>query len=276
MYRNDPHRPGAIVPANYDYVLSYSLAAKSYGMEVPSINVDRVVELKKSQRFVSTGSLSQCSVCGAHFTYGDIWRYKLTGEHLYVGYICAEKYALLADRSAWELENKRVRDALAKEIFRKQNEEQRDEFLKNHPGLKEELETDHPIIKDIASRFQQYRRLTDKQIQFVHKLVEEVKNPPPKENYVPAPEGRITFVGTVVALKVHDGYYGSVLKMTVKVKEREGVWLAWGTVPAGFDNVERGDEVEVTATLNKGRDIHFALMSRPRGKIVSCHGRLCS
>jgi hypothetical protein len=96
-----------------------------------------------------------------------------------------------------------------------------------------------------------------------------------EEKHVPAPEGRVTVRGRVVSKKGVESAYGWTLKMTVKVETTEGTWLAWGTVPADLALIqhptieyqqtvlERGDEIEFTATLACGRDAHFAIFKRP-------------
>ena len=268
--RNDIHRPGAIIPANYSYQFSYALASTLNGWPVPAINVDLIIKYKKEgKKFAPTGGAGTCSVCGAHFISGDVWRHDPTGEHIYIGHDCADKYALLADRSSWELERKRARDAAAVACIKAEKAERRAEFLADNPGLKEALETDHHIVRDIADRFKQFTSLTPPQVALVFKLAHEAKNPRPVEPKVDAPEGRTSFRGVVVSVKEKDTAFGIVLKMTVKVDTGAGVWLAWGTAPTRVKtsgelfNPERGDVVELTATLKRGDEKYFSFMSRP-------------
>lgn len=308
--RTDAHRPGAIVPAHYRYVLSYNMASCSGGMPVPAwgINceIDRrvldanravikqgehspdgrccVVALKKTVRFAATGGTGNCSVCGAAFVYGDVWVHESTGEHIHLGHTCAEKYELLADRSEYELSRDRAWAAAAKEIAKEKNKEARAAFLASHPGLEGALNTDHPVIKDIAQRFAQNRTLSDKQVALVFKIATEANKPASeKEQTIAAPvtDVRLTFTGVVVSAKSVESFsYGTQYKMTVKVTTPAGVWLAWGTVPSAMldsvpcDNGQgrlqnlHGATVEVTARLKPGRDAHFALLERPKGKVV--------
>lgn len=281
MKRTDIHRPGAIIPAKYSHVLFYHGPMTFCGMITASLNVDKVLELKRTQKFAPTGSTFNCSVCGAHFNEGEIWKHNETQEHIYVGRICAEKYGLMTDRSEYELELGREKEAMAKAIQTKINAEKREAFLSLHPGLKEALEAKHHIVEDIAKKFQTYCNLSPAQVALVFKLALEVANPVEAEKHVPAPQGRLTFKGTVVSLKEVDGFYGSQTKMIVKVITPEGSWLAYGTAPIirnnyprihstdGIIPIEKGMELEVTATLSAGRDPHFVLMSRPKAKIIS-------
>ena len=277
--RTDSHRPSAIVPADYSYVLSYHLATSADGWPVPPFNIDAVVELQSSKAFARTGSIGKCSVCGAHFIYGDIWQHD-SGEHIHIGWECAEKYAMLVDRSAFEMETSRRKGAAAVAGQRAHNAQLRAAFLAEHPGLEEALKTPHDIVADIAYRFLQWNTISDKQIALVMKLAAEAAAPQRKETHVPAPTGRQTFRGVVVSTKSQEGGYGVEYKMTVKVTTEEGTWLAWGTIPnALLESVPvgergriytlRGLEVEITATLQRGKDEHFAIAKRPTGRVLS-------
>lgn len=299
--RTDAHRPSAILPRDYEYVLSFSMDTTDGGMPVPSINVNCEIDrnadgVARAHRadgrcciigikqhggvFAADAGPGRCSVCGTHYVYGDVWLHKPSNEYVCLGHDCADKYTLLADRSEWEMENLRTRANIAKELARKQNAEERAAFLAKHPGLEAALECKHNIVKDIAAKFHAYRSLSDKQVALVFKLANEaaVNATKPAEVHVAAPTGKQTFRGTIVACKTQESAYGTQIKMTVKVATPEGVWLAWGTAPSGILNsvegydyatILRGCEVEITATLEAGREPHFVFMKRPRGVIVS-------
>lgn len=304
--RTDVHRAGAIVPADYDYVMSYSLPTAADGVMMPAYNVNCIRDKgywpvdalgKRSSTFVEGthgdtgrcclvglgsiakvdfadhGGTGSCSICGAHFVYGDVWVHKATKEHIHVGHTCSDKYSMLADRSAFELERGRAMAAAAVAIVREEKREAREAFLCAHDNLEADLQVEHRIIADIRERFVKTATLSEKQVALVRKLAHEVRNPKPAEVHVPAPQGRVTFEGTVVSMKVAESYYGDTLKLVVKMTTEQGTWLCYVTKPAtwafpeGWDtrnaNVERGDVVELTATLKPGRDPHFAIGKRP-------------
>ncbi len=300
--RTDPHRPGAIVPGEYVHVLSYNGATTEDGWPVPSFGINCELDRRTHERdaegkvtktingkhdpdgrcciigllhvakvkWAPTGSTGQCTACGSHFVYGEVWRHEPTGEHIHLGNVCGAKYGLMVDRSAFEMAAGRAKAAAAKEIQRERNAEERAEFLAKHPGLEEALAEDHGILRDIASRFKAYRSLSDKQVALALKIADEVRNPPPAEKHVPAPieSGRQAVRGRVVSLKSYEGQFGTSLKMTVKIETPAGTWLAWGTCPSSIcpavrGGCDRGDVVEFTAKLKPGRDEHFALFSRP-------------
>lgn len=313
--RTDPHRPGAIIPAHYEPVLSFSLASSEGGWPVPSYRINCVLDghfevgpdgkqtttwipgthgtgsccvirlRELGMTFALGGGPGKCTVCGAHYVHGDAWRHIPTGEIVFLGHDCAAKYEMLMDRSAYELEMGRRRAATARMAEQARRDELEKAFCEAHPGMAEAFGVEHAIIADLRGKLRQYGDLSDKQVALALKIAGEIKNPQEsaKEVTVPAPTGKTTFRGVVVSKKRHEGSFGDTTKITVKVTTPEGVWLAWGTAPAGLydfngarashDGEMKGSEVELTATLKAGRDAHFALMSRPRGKIVR---RTCS
>lgn len=280
--RTDPHRPGAIVPADYRPVTWYLLAGGG-AFPMPPINLESVIRLQESgAKFAAHGGIGKCSVCGAIFNEGQVWRHEPTGEHIHVGFQCAMKYGMMADWSEAELARDRREAAKAVEIEKAAKARKRDAFLAKHPGLAEALQVEHRIIADIRERFIRWCEMSDKQVALVMKLADEVRNPTPKpeEKHIPAPTGRVTFVGTVVSTKVSDGAFGEQYKMVVKVTTEAGSWLAWMTVPAALlDSVPageqgrlqalRGRKVQVTAALSPGRDAHFAFGKRPLGLLAA-------
>lgn len=305
--RTDVHSPSNIIPANYSHILSYNLPSSQDGFPIPSSGVNCELDNRNPStgengkhsedglcciigiRHIAKGvfggkwdSTGKCSVCGANFVYGDVWRHDPSGEFVHLGHTCAAKYEMLADRSAWELKLGRLKDAAAKAVIRARNDEERREFLAANPGLGAALALadKHRILEDLAQKFGIYRGLSARQVELALKLAHEVNNPEAAETNIPAPitGGRQTFRGVVVSVKDSDGPYGMTWKVTVKVQGNGGTWLAWGTLPASILDANRaqgrtarglkGAVVELTATLKPGRDAHFAMMNRPVGTIV--------
>lgn len=308
--RKDSHRVGAIVPEDYDIVLSYSLATTEGGWPVPSFRVNceldchlekDSVEKTKSPHspdgkcciigllhiakvdFAEHGGIGKCTVCGARFGSGDVWVHRTTGEHIHLGYTCADKYGFLAERGDFDAARGSMVRATAAQRIAESNRKEREDFLAAHPGLAEDLTVKHHIVEYIADKFHTYRSLSAPQIKLVQKLANEVRNPPPEEKHVPAPTGKVLVRGKVVSLKSVEGFRGDTAwKMTVKVETPEGSWLAWGTCPevlvmAGAANCPgdarkglRGANVEFSATLKQGNDDYFAIYSRPtKAKVIS-------
>lgn len=325
--RTDAHRPGAIVPAHYESWVNYSLPTTEGNFPIPAIGVDctrpyttydamgrstGIVTptcldtgrccVRSAERQVRDagqavfGAAGKCGVCGACFVYGTLHRHE-SGELVHMGHDCSDKYEMMQDLSAWELENGRTRRALATAIQRAQNAQARDAFLAAHPGLADAFElgsTDEgaskgaQIIADIHARFVQW--LSDKQIALVLKLADEIRNPQAVigERHCAAPVGnkRVTFTGEVVSAKLAKlakGFRGGFsVKMTVKITAEDGAtWLAYGTAPSALTDAYanypvkemRGRMVEVTAHLQlpherRGDENHFAFMNRPAARFV--------
>jgi len=260
--RSDIHRPGAIIPAHYEYVFSYNGATSDGGWPIPSYGIDCALDRRtfdaegkiiangshdedglccivgmhaKGLTFVKTGSTCQCSICSTHFVYGDVWKHIPTGEFVHVGHNCSDKYQMLCDRSEWEITNGRMRAAAAVECLKAKKKDDRAAFLAKNPGLEEALKCSHRIVQDIASKFVEFCSLSPKQIALVVKLATEAKLPPrPEEKKVPAPVGRQVIRGVLVSKKSYEGQWGSSIKGTIKVSTPDGIWLAWGTLPDGL------------------------------------------
>lgn len=276
--RTDPHRPGAIVPADYSPVLVYNGASSEGGMPIPSFNVNCELErrphapdgdccvlgLLAKVKFAATGSTGKCSVCGAHFVYGEVWKHEPTGEHVHLGHDCAAKYDLVANTPEWSAKLamlKRRRAATVEHLMRDKRE---DAFCARVPGLASVLHAvAHPIVADLRGSLRSWGSLSEKQVELAFKIAWDAycpERPKVEEVHVKAPEGRAVVEGKVVSLKVHDSAYGSTLKMTVKVATPGGTWLCWGTA---LEGVEVGQVVKFRATLSPGKDAHFSFFKRP-------------
>ena len=272
MKRTDPHRSGAIIPVDYVRVLWYALATVVEGWPQPAFAVDIVVKMFHDPiiKWSPFGGLGHCSICGARYIYGEVWKHEPTGEHIHVGHICAAKYEFLADRSEWEAWHETQKRERASAILKRERAAARDAFYELHPGLKEafDLKDQHEVLRDMAHRLMQFGSLSEKQVQFALTLADRIRNPPPPERHIPAPTGRTFVQGKIVSIKSYDSQFGSALKMTVKVETPEGSWLVWTTVPSSLmdSDVElRGKTVCFTANLTRGNDPHFAFGKRPTG-----------
>lgn len=149
-------------------------------------------------------------------------------------------------------------------------------FIDEH-GLATPLATDHYIVRDIAAKIAKYGSVSPGAVALVRKLAWEIayKATQPVETNVPAPTGRVVCRGVVVSTKIQESAYGSVRKMIVKCGPPEATWLVYVSVPNGCYDMSvpgplRGCEVEFTATLERGRDAHFAFGKRPtKARIVA-------
>lgn len=285
--RTDCHRPGAIIPADYDYLWSYS-APTSHPFSWS-------VLWKQTRDLIGTGKLfaetvTNCHSCGAHFRHGDIWRHRPTGKLIAFGHICADKYGCMADRTEYQRIKAAEIAKMDKAKKEAEAEERRIKLLTENDGLADALLCDHHIVRDIKSRFDRHGFLSDAQIRLVFKLDREAKErtarkAEERKDHRDAPTGKQTVTGEIISAKWKDSAYGMQAKMTVKVPYDGGFFLVWSTIPAHIvDDVERYDEsknragsiedlkgetVTFTASLSRSdTDAHFAFAKRPsKGRI---------
>jgi hypothetical protein len=147
-------------------------------------------------------------------------------------------------------------------------------FLSEHDGLEQALTADHDITRDLAEKLGRYGSLSERQVDLAFRLYARAYGPQRQETNIPAPTGKQTIQGKIVSAKSVEGPFGYSVKITVKVDTGAGVWLCWGTCPAGLltdlDGIGvpleslKGREVKFNATLVPGgRDTHFAFFKRP-------------
>lgn len=289
--RTDLHRPAAFVPGNYDHILSYELPGSEPGDVGYGINCSRggigisqprhaadglccIFEIRaRGGESAMHGGAGNCTVCGAHFKYGDVWQHRATGVFVHLGHQCAGKYGMMCDRSAWELAHGRIEAARAAVISRRENAEAIARVYAENPGLEANLALNHYILNDLRDKLGHYHSLSEKQVALAAKIADELRNPKPEEVRVDAPIGRMVVRGIIVGVKLHESVYGDSLKMTVKVSTPGGSWLAWGTVPSDLQGHAglKGCEVEFTGTVQQGdRDKFFGFFKRPaKSRIVT-------
>lgn len=313
--RRDVHRDSQFVPADYRYVFSYALpgGAWSPGFNFALLRASMTGQPVREALFATRNGFpvvvdyrevapiqelvgtffsqdpGQCDVCGTHYSYGDVWQHRATGETITIGHECADKYGALVDRSA--LDAYRREQALVRKMGRERVDRLRNlrRFVAEaSPELRLALRADHDVVRDIRSKLVKWGSLSPKQAAFVLKLAQEVKDraarqaardAEPKGEVV---EGRQEVVGEVVSVKTQDGFtYNSVrVVMTVRLEDSEGrVTRLWGTCPESLlDVVEaasqgtgalKGRRVGFTATVTRSdRDPAFGFFKRPNKAVV--------
>jgi hypothetical protein len=260
--RTDIHRPGVLVPEDYHSVIDFAQAEPD--LFQPAINVTEALATYRERGANIHGGIFSCDICGAHYKYGALFQHK-DGEVISVGHDCADKLELFCD---WRAEG----EAKAAGLLERERQERVARLAAwhaEHADLVPLLEVDHPIIRDIRDRLVQTGArwgLTEKQEQLVRKLAAERAAPAPVRVPVPFKDVRATLEGVVVGVRVQDGVYGSVVKMTVEVESAagDGTWLCYGTMPSALMGTERGQRVRFQAKVTPGdREPHFGFFSRP-------------
>lgn len=270
--RTDPHAAANLIPSNYAHVLTFAHAGTEDGWPVPAYNVDVLVAMMREHRFFHRhGTTSRCDVCGACFRFGDVFEHSPTGERIVVGWECADKIATL-DRSTFDRQLGSLREATLAEARRAEKAEQRAAFFTANPGIENDLQGDHYILRDMAEKLERFGSLSEAQVALARKIADEARERA-TERKVPVAfvNGARAFVrGTVVSVKTVAGYRMQERKMTVKVTTPDGgVFLLYGACPASVATVGRGAVVEFSATIQHGqRDPSFGFFKRPTKAVL--------
>jgi len=158
--RTDIHRKSAVVASDYDYVLSYSLPTTLGGWPVPAINVDLALALQASEPFAAHGSLTNCTLCGAHYGYGDIWKHRATGEHVWVGHDCADNVGWAVDRSEYDGLRLVIVNAIKAD---KKLHAKCDGNEALFAALRDAV---HPVLVDMRAKLLKYGRMSEKAVKY--------------------------------------------------------------------------------------------------------------
>lgn len=241
------------------------------------------------------GSWFQCDHCGAHLRYVAVVYHEATDTHLAIGETCLDNRFARATvdfqriRKAAELDRKaqRIIAAAAEFVAGLPEGEVADLLGDKHAPLDEApwnlsgyaLST----ITDIRRKLYTYGDLSERQVAFVGKLLVEAREKAAEaakraearanEVRIPAPEGRVEVIGTVVHRRsVWSDYAGLgggyVWKIIVKDDRGFAVWLS---EPSSIET-NLGDRVKVRATLTRSdRDESFAFGKRPSNAEIIGH-----
>lgn len=141
----------------------------------------------------------------------------------------------------------------------------REEFVQQHPGITEALDSlTGEFGLSLREQFRDQGVLSDKQVEAVLRIAEE--NRIARETAQPVPSGRHTISGKIISVREQETRYGTTFKMVVLA---EGGFRLWGTVPqALFDLAEDslvGLDVTFTATITPSDDDPlFGFFKRPK------------
>jgi hypothetical protein len=275
--RDDIHRPSAIKVEEYFAIGYVYLSTPQYSS--PDFAIWNGEEKRRIHELVTRNGWrwshhehgGTCGICGASANYVGVFVHQPTGQVIYVGHICASKVEM-GDNDAFDALKRRIR--AEQERYRG--------TLKARDRIHEygipELECGqfaHHILADMWGKLVKYGSLSEKQVKFAKRLIDEAKSPKPApkaEEPTPteaAPEGRVVVTGVILGLKRVDSIYGETIKMLVR--SDVGGWKVWSTRPAALAGVEKGAHIQFTATLKQSpKDEYFAFASRPsKARIVS-------
>ena len=281
MTRTDIHRPSAINPAEYDFVAVKYIGQSERGEEITLGSRQIIAQhiQRTGGRYSSHQHGGTCHVCGANALYLAVWYHEKTNTYICTGEECADKMDLLgADFQAARASVKREKlfrtgRAKAERVLTERN--LLDAWNIYSATARDDFQFEERTITDIVAKLIQYGDLSEKQWDFLVKLLtqidergqkkakrdglhaEDVKN----SQHVGTIGERITIEGTVFFRAAFDGVYGTTY--ITGIRDAAGnVYIQKGTAIGDKD-----DDIRIKATVKEHgvRDgVKQTIISRPK------------
>ncbi|MGJ5032431.1 hypothetical protein ACQR1I_36725 [Bradyrhizobium sp. HKCCYLS2038] len=276
--RNDIHRPSAINPTDYHFVAFEYIKVESMGDAIYLGEQRRLIACHMERTGGKRATHEHggtCNVCGAAAMYTALFHHVPSNEYIRVGQDCADKL----DCGDWDAFRKVVRDAReqakgktkAKAVLTDAGIAKAYDIwdVNGSPAGREE-----EIICEIVMKLVKYGSISDKQIAFVRKLLNNIETRADRmaaraaEHAAAAPlpvsDKRVTIRGTVITIRVPDYDRGDCGPIRMLVQHADG-WKVWGSVPSNLlADLKRGQQVEFNATIKSSdKDEKFGFFSRP-------------
>jgi hypothetical protein len=287
VQRTDIHRPSVIAPEDYDYVCT--LGDSEFGVGRSEMEAFNAHRLRTGGRMSDHAHGGSCHVCGALAFYRVIWYHHPTNSYIATGYDCADKlgggdpdvFKQLKD------ENARARKAKAGKL---KAQKTLDDLGISRAWEIYELPWSYSnkhrcTIQEMVGKLVRYGDLSDKQYQYLGKLIEwhdnydELQKKREKERKaqhdaakpIPATDKRLSIEGTVLSIKAVESEYGVTMKLLLMADEG---WKVFGSVPSGMgsqDGFDRGCRIRFDARVTVSEDDpKFGFYSRPtKASLVS-------
>jgi hypothetical protein len=271
--RTDPHRPGAIVPQDYDLEFYFTSAVDPDGFSLDEDGLKQLADFEDRKLMVNIHGAFQCDICGAWYTWGAGFIHTPSGMIVTMGRDCAEKYQVAANMPGWERYKGMAIDKARARARRAEMRAKVREFAAAHPDVMVALKAikgDY-VGNDLRHNLMKWGSLTAPQIKYVFTLQARVARKAEWDaaeaeiNWidVPVSSKRVTVSGEVLTIKWQENDYGGSLKMLLRVDTDEGSYKLWGTVAAAIDP-KRGDLVTFDARVERSRDdSKFGFYNRP-------------
>lgn len=275
--RTDVHRPGAIVPADYEFVAHEFLKVEDLG-DAEFLRSEREALRRHMARTGGTYSHHEhggnCMVCGSvNAVYTILFYHRPSNVYVRMGSDCAQKCEMGGDFDNSVFRHAVLDARLAQAGKKKAQAILGDEGLTaawdiamNGPSMRTQFE--EQTITDIVGKLVKYGDISVKQMGYLHTLLGRIETRVQRdaekqaahEAAADCPTGRVTVEGTVLSVKAYESAYGVCDKMTILAGTG---FKVWGTVPSKLI-VNRGDMVSFTATVSPSPDDKkFGFFKRP-------------
>ena len=200
----------------------------------------------------------RCACCGStRLMYTCTVVHKPTSVGYYIGRDCATKLMGMADGAF-----SKMSVALAERGEQKRRVASWITLNPTHAEIVSWADSsDHHIARDLVYRLRRYGSLSDKQVELMYKIKNQIaeeltaaaNEPTPT---TPAPSGRVKVSGTVLGTKIIEGRFGNTRKALIQLSDFNKVWVTC--------HEKKGDAVTFTAMFTvSATDPHFAIGSRP-------------
>ena len=278
MARTDAHRPSAIQPSEYEFIVfvDYSKYSGISGQLRIQQQAIRDSQARTGGTWAKRENNGNCHVCGAIFSYGAVYRHRPTNEYVSLGHICADKLEFSLDGAEFRSWKKRILAghktakgrAAAERILTESGCKRAWEInALSYNDLTPSQRRPYGIITDIVGRAIRYGSVSPKQIDFLQSLQEQFDRKPieraPVEpgNYIGTVGQRDVFDLTLVGIGSYESDYGTV---TVYIfEDANGNSVVWSSTGRGLwidgQHITKGARVRVKATVKahtvyKGRN----------------------
>lgn len=281
--RHDVHRPGAINPADYDWVCFQYYGASDLGA-ILAMRVER--ERFAAHRAQTHGEFSKhehggiCHICGqGNIVYANVFYHRPTNSYIVTGEDCAAKMDLAVNGNP-DAFRKAISNALEAIAGKKKAK-----AILEAAGLlrcwdiytaenRDGYAWEEVTITDIVGKLIRYGSISEKQQNFLRNLLVKIDNRAEVEAKkkaeadaaAPCPSGRVWITGVILTTKEAPGYTrwsGTVTKMLVR---DDSGFKVYGTLP---DNggwiIERGKtRIRFSADVTPSPDDpKFGFFKRP-------------
>lgn len=268
MIRNDPHRPSAVSPQDYEFVEFEHVKDSCPEITLANRQIIRAHMERTGGTYSHHQHGGNCHICGVAAIYTCLFWHKPTNTYIRTGEDCAMKLDSSVDGREFR---KKVQHALE----RKAGKDKAQAILERH-GMSAAwaiyVDEDHvqryeeQIIFDMVRKLVKYGSLSERQFSYMATLLSKIERRPELDAQrkaeaetakpVPITDERIDIEGEVLAVKSSD--FGR----KVMVKAKDG-WRIWGTRPGSAD-VAKGDRVAFRASVTPSKDDpKFGFFSRP-------------
>lgn len=216
--------------------------------------------------------IHKCEHCEhtGHVRYIAVINHLPTNTNLSFGHICARRLDI-KDKATFRL--KFILSNATRNKIHQEKIAQRSKFETDNQPFVAALKTasqmtiTNGFLLDLVYKFHDTLEVpSTRQVEcFITSLTREIERQKIRQEeqaqLTPCLEGKITIIGTIVAIKDHSTPYGHTWKMLV-LDDRK--FKVWGTLPNSFTTEDKGKRISFSAKIQKSeKDPSFGFFKRP-------------